>query len=153
MKQPKIDRKVVDALTDDELGALIKACQGKGFTERRDEAIVRLMSETGVADVDLQRGLVTVRQGKGGEGRVVPFGPQTATAVDRYLRARRTHRLADTGKLWLGADNWRDFNYFGLRHALARRAEAAGINGFHPHKMRHTYATRWLRAGGYPRAV
>ena len=63
-----------------------------------------------VADVDLQLGLVTVRRIKGGKGRIAPFGPQTATAIDRYLRARRTHRLADTGKLWRGADNWRDFN-------------------------------------------
>ena len=41
IKQPKVDRKVVEALTDDELQAIIKACQGKGFTDRRDEAIVR----------------------------------------------------------------------------------------------------------------
>jgi site-specific recombinase XerD len=158
IKQPKIDRQVVEALTDEELRALIKACQGKAFTDRRDEAIVRLMAETGmragevvgleVADVDLQRGLVTVRRGKGGKGRIAPFGPQTATALDRYIRARRPHRMADSGPLFLGADNWRTFNYFGLRHALQRRAEAAGINGFHPHKMRHTAATRWLRAGG-----
>ena len=41
MKQPKIDRKVVEALTDEELQALIKACRGQRFTERRDEAIVQ----------------------------------------------------------------------------------------------------------------
>ena len=158
VRQPKLDRKVVEALTDDELKRLIKACQGKEFTDRRDEAMVRLMAETGmragevigleVADVDLDRGLVIVRRGKGGKGRIAPVGPQTAAAIDRYLRARRTHRRADTGKLWLGADNWRDFNYFGLRHALVRRAEVAGIKGFHPHLLRHTAATRWLRAGG-----
>jgi site-specific recombinase XerD len=158
IKQPKIDRKVVDALSDDELQALIKACSGKGFTDRRDEAIVRLMAETGlraseviglqVTDIDLQRELATIQRGKGGKGRVVPFGPQTALAIDRYLRARKPHRQSDTGKLWLGADNWRDFNYYGLRHALQRRAVQANITDFHPHKMRHTYATRWLRAGG-----
>jgi site-specific recombinase XerD len=158
IKQPKVDRKVVEALTDEELRALIKACHGTGFTDRRDEAIVRLMAETGmragevvglqVADLDLQRGLVTVRRGKGGKGRTAPFGPQTATALDRCIRGRRTHRLADTGALFLGADNWRTFNYFGLRHALLRRAKEAGIDGFHLHLLRHTAATRWLRAGG-----
>jgi integrase/recombinase XerD len=89
-----------------------------------------------------------VRRGKGGKGRIAPFGPQTGMAIDRYIRARRSHRMADGPKLWLGADNWRDFNYFGLRHALERRAQAAGIADFHPHMMRHTAATRWLRAGG-----
>jgi site-specific recombinase XerD len=158
IKQPKVDRKVVEALTDDQLQALIKACQGKDFTDRRDEAIVRLLAETGmrageligmeIGDVDLQRGLVIVRRGKGGKGRIAPFGPQTGQALDRYVRLRRTHRTAETGKFWVGADNWRAFNYFGLRHALARRAEKAGIHGFHPHKMRHTFATRWLKAEG-----
>jgi site-specific recombinase XerD len=158
VKQPKIDRKVVEALTDDELRDLIKACRGKGFTDRRDEAIVRLMAETGLragevigmnlTDLDLTRGLAIVRRAKGGKGRVVPFAPQTASAIDRYIRVRRTHRLGETDTLWLGADGWRTFSYFGLRHSLGARATLAGIKDFRPHKMRHTYATRWLRAGG-----
>jgi site-specific recombinase XerD len=158
MQQPKLDKKVVEALSDDELRALLKACEGKRFTDRRDTAIVRLMMETGIRagelvamtvdDVDLNRELATIRRGKGGKGRVIPFSPQTAAAIDRYLRARRSHRLANTPALWLGADNWRSFSYFGLRHALVNRAELAGIKGFHPHKMRHTAATRWLRANG-----
>lgn len=158
LKQPKLDRKVVDALTDEQLQALLKACQGKGFTDKRDEAIVRLMAETGlraseltglrISDVDLNRGLAVIQRGKGGKGRVVPFGPQTTQALDRYIRARRPHRLADTGQLFLGADNWRPFAYAGLRYALVRRATKAGIQDFRPHKMRHTCATRWLRRGG-----
>ncbi len=65
-----------------------------------------------VTDVDLQRGLVVVRKGKGGEGRVAPFGQQTAASLDRYIRARRTHKLADTDALWLGVGG-KKFAYFG----------------------------------------
>jgi site-specific recombinase XerD len=157
LKAPKLDAKVTESLTDDELRRLIKACGGKEFRDRRDEAIVRLMTETGmragevlgltVADVDLERGLVTVRRGKGGKGRVAPIGPHTARAVDRYLRARRTHRLADTSALWLG-DRGKEIAYHGLRDTMRYRAELAGIKDFHLHLMRHTAATRWLRAGG-----
>ena len=75
---------------------------------------MRLMTETGlrasevtamsVKDADLTRGLVTVRKGKGGKGRVAPFGPQTAAALDRYLRLRRSHKLADTRRSgWVSA--------------------------------------------------
>lgn len=32
--------------------------------------------------------------------------------------------------------------------APRRRASLAGIHGFHPHKLRHTAAHRWLAAGG-----
>ena len=57
---------MVNALTDEQLRRLIKACQGKSLQDRRDEAIVRLMAETGmragevlaleVSDVKLQEG-------------------------------------------------------------------------------------------------
>lgn len=157
LKPPKADHKVVNALSDDQLKRLIKACQGKSLQDRRDEAIVRLMAETGmragevlslqVSDVNLHDGLVTVVRGKGGKGRVAPFGSQTAAALDRYLRARRSHRLADTGPLWLGGGG-KGFGYHGLSAVLKARAKAAGIDGFHLHLMRHTAATRWLRAGG-----
>jgi site-specific recombinase XerD len=157
LKPPKLDAKVTEALTDDELKRLIKACSGKDLIDRRDEAIVRLMVETGLragevigmqlVDVDLTRGVATVRRGKGGKGRVVPFGPQTAAAIDRYIRTRRTHRLADTGPLWLGGGG-QQFGYHGLNVTLKRRAQTARIDGFHLHLLRHTAATRWLRAGG-----
>jgi site-specific recombinase XerD len=157
LKPPKTDKKVVHALSDEQLKRLIKACQGKTLKDRRDEAIVRLMLETGMrageviglqtSDVDLQQGLVTVHRGKGGKGRVAPFGAQTALALDRYLRVRRTHRLAESGPLWVGAAG-KTFGYHGLDGTLKERAQAAGIAGFHLHLMRHTAATRWLRHGG-----
>jgi site-specific recombinase XerD len=157
LKAPKLDTKVTESLTETELRGLIKACGGKEFRDRRDEAIIRLMAETGmrageltsltVADVDLNRGLVKVRRGKGGKGRVAPFGDHTARAIDRYLRARRTHRLAETDALWLG-DRGKNLEYYGLHSALKYRAQLAGLTNFHPHLLRHTAATRWLRAGG-----
>ena len=100
-----------------------------------------------VSDVKLQDGLVTVVRGKGGKGRICPFGSQTAASIDRYLRARRSHRLADTGTLWVGASG-KSYGYFALNAGLKARAKAAGIHGFHPQLLRHTAATRWLRAGG-----
>ena len=110
-------------LTEDQLRALVKACDGPDLRDRRDEAVVRLMAETGMragevigmtsADVDLPRGLAVVRRGKGGKGRTVPFGPQTGRALDRYMRLRRAHRLAESAPLWLG-DRGKGFTYYGL---------------------------------------
>jgi site-specific recombinase XerD len=157
LKPPRLDQKLTPVLSEDQLQALLAACKGSVFRDRRDEAMVRLMLETGmragecaalsVADVDLDAGMATIQRGKGGKGRRVAFGPQTARAIDRYLRLRRSHRLADTGRLWL-ADNGRSFGYDGLRATLVGRAELAGIKGFHPHVLRHTAAHRWLAAGG-----
>lgn len=156
-KPPKLDTKVTPSLTDDQLRVLIKACAGTDFRDRRDEAIVRLMLETGaragevvgltVADIDLTRGTAVVRRGKGGKGRVVPFSAQTARALDRYLRMRRGHLRADTPALWLG-DRGKAFTYYALHKTLKWRADLAGIPDFHPHVLRHTAAARWLAAGG-----
>lgn len=157
MQPPKLDEKIVDPLTDEQLVALLKACAGKEFRDRRDEAIVRVAAESAlraaeivdmtVSDTHVHDGMAVIRRGKGGKGREIPFSPFAAQAIDRYLRARRTHRLAGTDTLWLG-ERGRLLRYHGLYDALCRRAEMAGIPDFHPHRLRHTGATRWLEAGG-----
>jgi integrase/recombinase XerD len=158
VKSPRLPHKVVPALDDDELRRLITACRGTTLRDRRDEAIVRLMAETGlraaellglrVEDVNLHAGLAVVRRGKGGLGRTVPFSSQGGAAIDRYLRiARRERRITDSGPLWVGGQG-KGFGYHGLRGSIMDRAAAAGLAGFHLHKLRHTAATRWLRAGG-----
>jgi integrase/recombinase XerD len=156
-KPPKLDVKVVPVLTEEQLTKLLKVCAGKDFRDVRDTAIVRLMIETGARageviamtldDIDLTRGSAVVRRGKGGKGRRIPIGPQASRSIDRYLRARRSHRLAGTATLWLG-DRGKRFGYDGLHKALRWRAQLAGIDGFHPHVLRHTAASRWLAAGG-----
>jgi len=157
LRAPRLDVKVVEPLGEDQIRALLKACAGNDLRDRRDEALVRFMIETGtragevvaleVGDVDLAAGVAVVRRGKGGKGRAVPFGAQTARAIDRYLRLRRAHRLAGTPALWLG-DRGKPFVYDGLHKSLKWRADLAGIPGFHPHQLRHTAAHRWLAAGG-----
>lgn len=159
LRAPKLDRPVVEPLTDDQLRAMVKACRGPELRDKRDEAILRLMFTTGARAgevVALQTGdlslrtdpaTATIRRGKGGAGRVVPLAPEAASAIDRYLRARKTHRLAGEPALWLG-DRGKGFTYDALHKTLAMRAQRAGVEGFHPHMLRHTAAHRWLAKGG-----
>lgn len=157
VKPPKLDKKVVESLTEAQIGALIKSCSGKEFRDRRDEAIVRLMVEVPtrageivameLPDLNLTAAKVIIRRGKGGKGRPISFGPRTAAAIDRYMRMRKTHRLADTPALWLG-ERGKGFTYDGLYRTLTWRASLAGIPNFHPHILRHTASARWLAAGG-----
>ncbi|UXA16979.1 tyrosine-type recombinase/integrase [Mycobacterium sp. SMC-4] len=151
---PKVPAKAANPLTDDELAALFKACRGNTFRDRRDEAMARILAETGlrasellglsVDDVDLSRGLAQVRRGKGGRGRVVPFGQKTAHSIDRYMRARRELKAS---QLWL-SESGKPLAYAGVNRALGKRAADAGIQRFHLHLLRHTMATRWLAAEG-----
>jgi site-specific recombinase XerD len=164
VKSPKIDVPVIDPLTEDDLKALIRACQVAAgtdpkvaFRRRRDEAIIRLMIDTGaragevaviaLADVDKKNGRIIIRRGKGGKGREVSIGPKTVLAIDKYMRIRRDHRLAESPDLWLG-DRGKGFTYAALHKTLSLRAKDAGIEDFHPHRLRHTFAHRWLENEG-----
>lgn len=157
LKLPHLDTKIIPELTEDECRALISACKGNGFRDRRDEAIIRFMLETmtragevilmEMNDLDLRTGEAIVRRGKGGKGRTVPFGSQTGAAIDRYLRLRRKCPQASSKMLWVGTGT-RTFAYGGLYRALNKRAQSAGIKNFHPHILRHTGAGRWLDADG-----
>ena len=157
LRPPRLDTKVTPSLRDEQVAAMIQACRGTRFADRRDEAIVRFMAETGtrssetigiqLADIDLSGRTAIVRKGKGGKGRMVPFSPQCATAIDRYLRMRRRSNMPMEGPLWVGVGG-KTFGYYGLAKSLKQRAQDAGVEGFHLHLMRHTAATRWLRQGG-----
>jgi integrase/recombinase XerD len=159
LRSPQLDKPVVEPLTDDQLRALLKACRGPDLRDRRDEALVRLMFTSGaragevvamqVNDLNLRTDPPTaiIRRGKGGKGRVIPLAVEVAASIDKYMRARRSHRLKDDPALWLG-DRGKHFSYDALHKTLAMRADMAGIQGFHPHRLRHTAAHRWLARGG-----
>lgn len=159
MVAPTPAEKPVPVLDDAELAALLKACAGKGFEERRDEAMLRVLLDCGlrvselcgltVADVDLDREMALVT-GKGSKVRPVYFGARTIRALDRYLRERRRHRWAHLDALWLtqrGA-----LSTDGARERVRVRAEAAGLTDrVHPHRFRHSWAHDFLLAGGQER--
>lgn len=160
VKAPKIDKEVIEPLSDAQLKAMLNACKGLDpFRDKRDEAIIRLMFTTGMragetvalqlSDLNLTADPphIVVRRGKGGKGRTVPLAPEVAVAIDRYRRLRRAHRLKDSGGLWLG-DRGKAFTYDALHKTLRMRADRAGVDGFHPHLLRHTAAHRWLAKGG-----
>jgi site-specific recombinase XerD len=152
---PKVVSQPPAVLSTDELKALIKACQGNGFEGRRDEAILRLFIDTGLrlgevsglrmADIDLDLEVAIVR-GKGDKVRTVPFGATTTRSLDRYVRVRRSHPYADRPQLWLGAKG--PMTSSGIDQVVGRRSRDAGLGRVNPHRFRHTFAHRWLAAGG-----
>jgi site-specific recombinase XerD len=153
---PKLVDTPVPVLADDELAALLKACQGPRFYDRRDEAVVRMLLDCGLrvselcglttGDVDVDREMAIVT-GKGRKVRPVYFGARTSRALDRYKRIRRQHRWAHADALFLGERG--PLTPDGVREILRLRGEAAGIKDrLHPHRLRHTWAHDFLMAGG-----
>jgi site-specific recombinase XerD len=162
MKPPKIPEAPPPVLSEAELKRLMAVCAGDGFEARRDLAIIRVFVDTGARlaevaglrlnlddptanDIDLELGLIRVI-GKGSRERPVPIGNKTIRALDRYLRARRTHRDAHSSALWLGARG--PMGPSGIQQMLRRRAGEARIDHLTPHMFRHTFAHQWLSGGG-----
>jgi site-specific recombinase XerD len=156
MRPPIVPEQPVDVLDDTALRALLKACDGKDFTARRDAAIVRTFLDTGarlaelaqltMPQLDLADDVIVVL-GKGRRERVLPFGAKTSMAVDRYLRSRSRHPQAQhTDAVWIGPKGPLTSN--GIAQMLERRGLQAGIGRIHPHQLRHTAAHAWKSAGG-----
>lgn len=155
---PKLEQAAVADLSENEVRRMLKACDGTALRDKRDKAVLALLTETGlraaellaldISDIDLDGCVLRVRKGKGGKPRRVRFSQTTAAVVDRYVRARRTavHRPAE-GPLWISTQS-RRLTYTGLVATLKARAADAAVIGFHVQRLRHTAAVRWLRSGG-----
>jgi integrase/recombinase XerC len=111
MRPPQLPEQPVGGVRAEHLTRLLRTCEGRDFTSRRDTAIILLLVDTGMRraecagmtldDVDLDQRIVWVL-GKGRRPRALPIGRKTAQALDRYLRVRETHRLAHLPDLWVG---------------------------------------------------
>jgi site-specific recombinase XerD len=155
MKAPKVTESPPPVLTDAQLRALLEACEGSEFEDRRDTALLRTFVDTGarlaeiagirLEDVDLDAGVLEVL-GKGSRVRHLPIGNKTIKAVDRYLRRRGQHPEADSPWVWLGSKG--RLTESGIAQMFRRRAREAGIGDVHPHLFRHTFAHSWLAQGG-----
>jgi site-specific recombinase XerD len=162
MNPPMLPEVETPVLTDEQARRLVATCEPRraardvSFEDVRDAAILRLFLDTGmragelagltVADVDMDEQIAVVL-GKGRRHRACPFGAKTARALDRYLRARRRHRLGlDTDALWL--TRFGPMHDSGIRQMVRHRGDQAGIVKLHPHVLRHTFAHTWLDAGG-----
>ncbi len=124
----------------------------------RDRALLETLYATGlrrmemagaaIYDVDLGRGLLWVRHGKGGRERVVPLGERAIAWLDKYLIEARPELLAaDTTALFLtdyGEPARADF----ISGKVKRYMEFAGVNMVgSAHLLRHACATHMLEGG------
>ena len=112
MHPPIVPEQPVPVISRDQLAALIKACTGTTFADRRDLALVRLFIDTGcrraeltnlsVDDVDLRLRQATVT-GKGRRTRTVAFGtsaPRRSTAISAPVPDTATHTSRTCGSGW-----------------------------------------------------
>lgn len=153
MSPPTVQVRPPEVLTPDELQRLFATCRSTTFKDRRDLAILSLFADTGIRrsemagihldELELAEQVVVVTGKTGTRG--VPYGGQTATRLDRYLRGRRRHPDSALPWLWLGRKG--RFTVYGIEGIVESRGKQAGLD-LNPHLFRHTFSHMWLDGGG-----
>ena len=132
----------------------------------RDKAMLELMYAAGLRASEVgalmtreynpKLGVVLVT-GKGGKQRMVPIGRPAGEAVDVYISELRSVLAdhvdgRDEGRLLL-SNTGRPLERVAVWQIVRRVAARAGLDGVHPHKLRHSFATHLLAGGADLRVV
>lgn len=115
-------------------------------------------------DLDLDRDVLTIRHGKFGKSRLVPFGPRMADLLHRHLAKRRQRGMPSAGAAPLFTfDGQRPISTNSIRRLFRDRlipelklSIPSGTSRPTVHCLRHSFAVgtllRWYRTGVSPAA-
>jgi len=156
LKPPKVIRKVVSTLSDEEIGAILNTFSTSP-SDARNQTLFMILLDTGLRigelvnlkmeDVHMDEGYLKV-MGKGGKERIVPIGNNAQRALQRYLFRFRP-KLANpvTDSVFLSASG-KALTENSMKLMFTRLSKRSGVYRLHAHLCRHTFATRFLINGG-----
>jgi site-specific recombinase XerD len=99
-----------------------------------------------IQDVDLDRKMLHIREGKGRKDRYVPIGDCLSRGLQKYLESERPYVWLINGKTNTG--QLQQFTGAGVRWVVKEAARKSGIKKqVTSHVLRHTYATHLLEMG------
>ncbi|NEV60884.1 tyrosine-type recombinase/integrase [Thiorhodococcus minor] len=144
---PKRPQRIPELLTREEVAAILRACR-----DARQRMMLTLCYGCGlrlsevlavrVADIDGERQLLRVEQGKGAKDRFVPLSPTLLTQLRTYWRAYRPNAWLFAGRRGTALSPTT------LQKAFTQAKQRAGVHKVGGiHGLRHAYATHQLAAG------
>ena len=156
----RFERNLITYLTDNEVDALLAACNRDTWTGRRDHAMWVLTIQTGLriseltglicADIILGVGAHVHCIGKGRKHRRTPLIPLTVEVLNAWLAERGGAPTDPLFPTSTGRRLSRDaIEHRIAHHATAARQQCPSLNGKQvtAHTLRHTAAMRLLTAG------
>lgn len=147
-EMPRVAKKRLPVLSVEELKRAIEGCASK-----RDKALILFLADSGLRraevcsldwnDVDMQTGLVRVREGKGRKDRSAVVSPTVRRALLSYRRT--VTQTAPTDPLFVSRTGQR-LTGTGILLIFRRLSKATGIH-ITPHALRRTFVILSLRSG------
>lgn len=165
LQLPKVEHRLPSSyLTLDEVETLLGVVDLTTPSGLRDRAILETLYSTGMRrselialnldDIDFDRGLVVIRQGKGRKDRVVPIGRRALQWLDKYLTDGRPALAGEATDAIFPTTRGNRFHPVTLSSRVRSYLDAAGIR--RPgscHMLRHTAATLMLEGGADLRSI
>jgi len=156
---PRVPQSFPQVLTALEIQKLLRAAKTRTWYGTRNHAILATFLDTGLrlselinldaADVDLQSLSIRVRNGKGSKDRQVYIGRTLARALRRWAEVRPYGIGADA---YFSTRDGRRLDQRNVARIIERISARAKLEGkrIHPHLLRHTFATHFIKNGGDP---
>lgn len=156
---PRHRQKPIELLTESELAALLNAPSRRAPTGIRNRAIIAVLAYAGLRvsevlallprDLELGRGEINIRKGKGGRQRTAALLPPGLPLLERWLDKRKALGVNGHHPVFCTlAGGEISARYVQLM--LRRYADRAAIEKrVHPHGLRHWHAAQLLLRGGW----
>jgi len=163
LKAPKIEKKVPEILSMDEVAALLEQADGDSPKEIRDKAMLELLYATGIrvtelitlkiADVNLSMSFIMCKDAH--KERMIPFGNKAKAALARYMDGTRDAMVEDKSSDVLFANcSGKPMSRQGFWKLIKFYAKKAGITAdITPHTLRHSFAAHLVENGADLKSV
>lgn len=163
LKAPKIEKKMPEILTTEEVIKLLDQPTGDSPKEIRDKAMLELLYATGirvtelitlkVSEVNLPMSFIVCKDAH--KERVIPFGNAAKTALVRYMNGTREQMIDDKDCDVLFANcSGSPMSRQGFWKLIKYYAKKAGITAdITPHTLRHSFAAHLVENGADLRSV
>lgn len=163
LKSPKIEKKIPEILTMEEVVRLLEQPKGDTPKEVRDKAMLELLYATGirvselinleVSDINLQMNYIVCRDTN--KERVIPFGNEARHALIHYLESSRAVMVEDKNSQILFTNcSGQKMSRQGFWKLIKYYAKKAGITAdITPHTLRHSFAAHLVENGADLRSV
>ena len=163
IKQPKIDKKLPDYLTIEEVDKLlnINLCDAYDY---RNKAMLETLYGTGIrvseliniklSDIDFVECFIRIN-GKGSKERIVPFNDVCKNYLEKYINEYRNELLKNKDSEYVFINNLSSkISRQGFFKILKRICLKQGISkNVSPHLLRHSFATHLLNNGADLRII